>query len=193
MAIGALALVVTFTPVVQWGAQGLSSPWRDGQGDVLVLLTGSESSNPGYPSGMVVGTNTYWRVLHAIYMWRAGSFRTLVVCGVGSEVAVKPLLLAYGIPGAAIVTENRSTSTHENALFVKPILAGLSGRFVLVTSDYHTYRASRCFARAGIPVVMQAAPDVLMRSNSLVYRWQGFWTLMTEYAKIGYYRIRGWI
>ena len=75
----------------------------------------------------------------------------------------------------------------------KPILAGLSGPFVLLTSDYHTWRASRCFVKEGIPVETLPAPDLLKRSGSLVPRWQAFWDLVVEVGKIGYYRFKGWI
>jgi uncharacterized SAM-binding protein YcdF (DUF218 family) len=193
MAAGALLLTVTFTPIVPWTALRLSSNWTDADGDVLIVLGGSTITYPGFPSGRIIGESTYWRALSAVYVWRTGHFRNLLLCGADTEQTVKPLLIAYGIPEQAILVENRSTSTHENALFAKPILASRSGRFVLLTSDYHMFRAARCFARAGISVYSRPFPDVIKRSDSLMFRWQGFGLLSSELVRIAYYGLRGWI
>lgn len=147
------------------------------------MLAGSTVSSPALPSGIIIGQNTYWRTLHGVHVWRTGHFRKVLLCGAGAQETIKPVLVAFGIPEGAIIVENRSTTTRENALFAKPILAGLSGRFVLLTSDYHSWRASHCFARAGIPVATRPCPDVLKSSNSFVARWQCFWTLADELAQ----------
>jgi uncharacterized SAM-binding protein YcdF (DUF218 family) len=159
----------------------------------MILLAGSTVGDAGPPSELILGEDTYWRVAHAIYVWRRGHFRTVLICGAGSEQTVKPLLIAYGVPEKAILVENRSTSTRENALFAKPILAGLSGPFVLLTSDYHMARASRCFAREHIPVIPRPCPDLMKRAGSLRLRWDCSWELLSELARIGYYWARGWI
>src|ERR1019366_8434273 len=165
--------------------------WNDSNGDVLVLLGSSTVTYEG--SSVVLGEDTYWRVVYAIYVWRQGHFRTMLLCGERSDESVKPFLVANGVPESAILVENRSRSTHENALFAKPILAGLSGHFVLLTSDYHTFRASRCFAHEGIAVTTRPCPDLLKRAASVELRWNCFWTLVRELCKIGYYRAHGWI
>ena len=101
--------------------------------------------------------------------------------------------MAYGVPADAIVVENASATTRENALYAKPLLARQDGRIVLLTSDYHMFRAWRCFQKLGIPVISRPFPDLLKRSNQLPKRWEGFLILSGELASIGYYRIRGWI
>ena len=193
LTVGALLLTVTFTPIVQWTTGRLASNWNDSDGDVLIVLAGSTVSSPALPSGIIIGQNSYWRVLHSVHVWRTSHFSKILVCGAGAQETIKPVLVAFGIPEAAIIVENRSATTRENALFAKPILAGLSGRFVLLTSDYHSWRATRCFAHEGIPVVTRPCPDLLKSANSLVARWQCFWTLVDEIGKIIYYWARGWI
>ncbi len=188
----ALLLLITFTPVVRWGAELLSS-WDSREGEVLVMLTGATIRDPDLSPQAFIGESTYWRAVYAVDAWRRGHYRALLVSGDGARDAVKPFLLAYGVPESAILLENNSTSTRENALFSRPILAGFSGPFVLVTSDYHMYRAVRCFKRAGIDVAPRPAPDLIKRSNSLDYRWRGFWILTGEFGRILYYRARGWI
>jgi len=192
-AVGAFVLVVTFTPLVPWTAFQLSSHWTDSDGDVLIVLGGDTITARGFPSAKFVGERTYWRALAAVYAWRGGHFRHLLLCGADIGQTVKPILVASGVPEAAILSENQSTSTHENALFAKPILAGLPGRLVLLTSDYHMFRAARCFAHEHISVVTRPCPDLSKTSRPLGYRVPAFWTLSGELVKIVYYWSRGWI
>jgi uncharacterized SAM-binding protein YcdF (DUF218 family) len=193
MVAGGFLLFVTLTPVVRWTATWLSSNWTDSDGDVLIVLKGSELHVAGVSPDRIIGESTYWRCIYAIQAWHQGHFRAILLSGEGSAETMKPLLLLYGVPEGAILVEDRSTSTHENALFAKAILAGLSKRRVLLTSDYHMFRASRCFARENIPVATRPFPDLIKRSGSWQFRWQGFWILADEFVKIGYYRARGWI
>jgi uncharacterized SAM-binding protein YcdF (DUF218 family) len=190
---GAFLLIITFTPVVRFAASRLAAEWGEADGDILVVLGAETVEYAGFPDGMVIGQSSYWRALHAIYLWRHGHFRHLVLCGKGSSITMKPLLVANGVPAEAIAVEDRSTSTRENALYAKPILSAMAGRVVLLTSDFHMYRARRCFAREGIAVIPQPCPDVLKRVNSLPARWPGFWVVTAELAKIAWYRARGWI
>ena len=193
MAAGGLLFLITFTPVVPWTAAHLTANWSDSDGDVLIVLGGSTVTAPGFPAGKILGESSYWRALHAVQAWRLGHFQTILLVGKDSGETIGPLLIAYGVPGSTIIVENRSTNTHENALLAKPILARFHGRFVLLTSDYHMLRASRCFAREGIPVITRPFPDVLKRSNSLAFRWQGFWLVSGELVSIVYYWTRDWI
>jgi uncharacterized SAM-binding protein YcdF (DUF218 family) len=193
MAAGALILLVTFTPLVPWTGRLLSATWTDTDRGVLIVLAADAITFSGPEPNLAIGQGSYWRAIDAIYVWRHGHFRTILLSGLHSAETVKPLLVASGVPESAIVVENRASSTRENALFVKPVLAGLPGPFVLLTSDYHMYRASHCFAREGIAVETLPAPDLLKRSNTLVLRWQAFWDLATEFVKIAYYRVKGWI
>ena len=190
---GALLLAVTFTPLVQWAARPLAAPWTDTNQGVLIVLSGSTSSYSDPAAKLMIGLDTYWRVVHAIYAWRHGRFRHILVSGDGTAESVKPLLIANGIPEAAILIEGSATNTRENAAFSKPILAGLPGPYVLVTSDYQMFRASRCFARQGVRVETLPAPDLFKRCNTRRQRWDAFWQLAGEAASIAYYRIHGWI
>jgi uncharacterized SAM-binding protein YcdF (DUF218 family) len=193
MAVGALLLIVTFTPVVPWTAMRLSSNWTDSDGDVLIVLAGSTVEYPTFPGGRIIGESTYWRALSAIHAWRTGHFRTLLISGAHTEQTVKPLLVTFGIPEQAIVVENRSLSTHENAVFSKQVLSGRQGRFVLLTSDFHMFRAERCFRHEGIAVLTRPFPDIIKRSSQRAFRWQGLWLLGDELVKIVWYRVHGWI
>ena len=61
---------------------------------------------------------------------------------------------AIGISPGRIVLEDRSRTTHENALFLLPLLEPRPGdRYVLVTSAYHMPRSVGTFRHAGFDVV----------------------------------------
>ena len=193
IASGTLVTLITFTPLVQWAAWPLVSSWTNVDKGVLILLSGSTTTFPGPPPNKVIGLNTYWRAIHAIYTWRHGHFSKIVVSGADTAESVKPFLVANGIPADAILVEDRANTTRENALFTKPLLAKLPGPYVLVTSDYHMYRASRCFTHEKIPVETLPAPDLYKRGSIASERWLLFYGLVIEYSSVAYYRLRGWI
>ena len=98
-----------------------------------------------------------------------------------------------GVPRAATQIETRARSTHENALYVTELLARLQGRKVLLTSDYHMFRARRAFKKAGLEVLPRPFPDARKRASAWTGRWPAFLDLVEESLKIGYYYARGWI
>jgi uncharacterized SAM-binding protein YcdF (DUF218 family) len=191
-AIGFLWVVVTFTPLVYWWGTALAGPWNDPRGETLVVLAGSSGE-----AGMI-GASTFWRCLYALMVYREGGVLRIVASG-GSEPGppVAELMRSYlegsGVPRGAVIVEPRAKSTRENALFLRPILQGIPGRVVLLSSDYHMFRATRAFRKVGIDVLPRPIPDVRKRSMSWNRRWDAFQELVIETAKIGYYYLRGWI
>jgi uncharacterized SAM-binding protein YcdF (DUF218 family) len=189
-----LLALVHFTPLTEWWARALAGDWTDSPGDTLIVLS-SEMEADG-----VLGPTSYLRALYAIRAYREKAFRTVIVTGGLTGAASTPLgdtfrdfLAAYGIPRNVILAENRAANTHENALYVKPMMQGLSGTTVLMTSDYHMFRARRAFEKAGVHVVPRPIPDVLKRSRWILNRWTSFWTLVIETGKIGYYAWNRWM
>jgi uncharacterized SAM-binding protein YcdF (DUF218 family) len=67
------------------------------------------------------------------------------------------------------------------------------GRMVLLTSDYHMYRAVRALRKAGVIVMPRPIPDAIKRAGSWNLRWEVFQDLLIETSKIAYYWSRGWI
>jgi uncharacterized SAM-binding protein YcdF (DUF218 family) len=63
-----------------------------------------------------------------------------------------------------MVMENRSSNTRQNAINTAKLTAGMTGPFVLLTSDFHVWRASRTFARAGMHIESRPCPDAFKRS-----------------------------
>jgi uncharacterized SAM-binding protein YcdF (DUF218 family) len=108
-------------------------------------------------------------------------------------MAIKSYLQYLGIPGDKIETEDASTSTRENAIYARRFLQNPAESAVVLTSDYHAYRAGRAFQKAGLKVKMWPIADVCKRGATPALRWGAFLDLAKEMGKIAYYRARGWI
>jgi uncharacterized SAM-binding protein YcdF (DUF218 family) len=67
------------------------------------------------------------------------------------------------------------------------------GKTVLLTSDYHMFRAHRIFRKRGIAVLPMPIPDIVKRGNAWDQRWPAFIEELEETGKIVYYFLRGWI
>ena len=84
----------------------------------------------------------------------------IAVCGgqgpqedITEALAMERYLIAKGIPPEKIVKEEESTSTYENLAFARAVLEptypqGFSA--VLITNDFHVYRATEIAKQAGI-------------------------------------------
>jgi uncharacterized SAM-binding protein YcdF (DUF218 family) len=69
----------------------------------------------------------------------------------------------------------------------------MPGKKILLTSDFHIFRATRVFRKLGIDVTPMPIPDVLQTSEHLAGRFSGFETMLEESIKIVYYELRGWM
>lgn len=186
--LGALMVLATVTPLVNWWAARLAGPWDDPAGEILIVLGGDSLDDE------TIGHGSYWRTVYVSRAWRTGAFRRVVVSGEGPvSRPMERFLRAEGVPAEAIQLESRSTSTRENALFVSEMLAQETGSKVLLTSDYHMFRAVRAFRKAGLKVEPRPIPDALKRGQRPLARWSVFLDLMVEAGKIAVYAVRGWI
>ncbi|HZU26266.1 MAG TPA: YdcF family protein [Bryobacteraceae bacterium] len=186
-AFGLLFMLVTFTPLDAWWIGHLDEPWNDPSGDIMIV-PGAEMQSDG-----MIGPGTYWRTVYAVRIWRQGGWKKIVVTGRDISAAMRDFLVASGVPASAILVENAAVSTRENALFTARLLHGVPGRKVLVTSDYHDYRATGAFRKAGLEVQPRPVPDMLKAIVSPWNRWNAFLGLCGETTKILYYRARGWM
>jgi len=170
----------------------LSGAWNEPKGDTLIVL-GADTIDD------MIGESSYWRSVYAVRVWRERSFREVVISGgagpglTPAAIQMKGFLVCQGVPEASIRTETASTSTRENALFTARLLKDVPGRKVLLVSDYHAFRAYRCFRKAGLDVTPSPFPDALKRVGVWWKRWPAFIDLCIETGKIGYYQARGWI
>lgn len=118
----------------------------EGRYDALVVA-GCRVYPDGRPSPALE-----WRVRKAVDLWKEGvAPRIVFTGGLGdyppseAEAAAR-LAHELGVPRSAMVLEDRSTSTEENAREAAARLHGVD-RVVVVTDAYHVFRARRVFAR----------------------------------------------
>jgi uncharacterized SAM-binding protein YcdF (DUF218 family) len=125
---------------------GQRAPARGGDWDAIVVA-GCRVHADGRPSVALAR-----RTRLAVQLWKEGfAPRIVFTGGVGegkvSEAAVAAgMARTQGVPAPAIVLEDRSTNTEENARFAREIL-GDGARVLVVTDSFHVYRAQRVFAR----------------------------------------------
>lgn len=185
--IGLVVVVVTVTPLVTWYANLLAGDWSAPDGQVLIVLGGS------YFEPDIISEDTYWRCVYALRLFRRGHFKRVVVVGHGVAENMRQFLAFQGVPADAIYLETHSNSTHENAIYTARMLASVPGTKVLMTSDYHMFRALHTFERAGIDVLTCPIPHSVKLAGSWQTRWLAFLDEGVESVKIVYYATRQWI
>lgn len=184
--IGMIVVLVTATPVDAWWARAYSGPIEQPKGDVLILLSAAADDHG------LVSFSSYWRARYALLAWQSGGFKKIVVSG-GEGPGILNFLIAGGVPRQNIVAEWQSDSTRENAINTARLVQGMPGTKVLLTSDFHMYRAIRVFRKLGMEVTPMPVPDVLKSAQRWNGRFPAFETLAVESTKIIYYRLHGWM
>lgn len=190
--IGLLLVVLSAFPQLLSGwIRWLSGPYNDPRGNILVVL-GADQLDTG-----TIGVESYWRSVYAARAWRQGGFSRVVICGGPPEapvsVPMKDFLVSEGVPLSAITLETNSRTTHENAQEAARLLKDTPGEKVLVTGDFHMFRAVRAFRKAGLPVTPAYFPDAAKRIGYWPDRWRVFADLSLETGKILWYKLHGWI
>jgi uncharacterized SAM-binding protein YcdF (DUF218 family) len=191
--VGTLYVVVTATPVCRWWTEWMSGPLAEPRGEVLVVL-GGEMEADG-----IIGYSSFTRCVYALYAWREGGFRTIILSGGGppgdTTVAdgMARFLIGEGVPPEAIVRETKSHSTRENIREVKQLLTRYPGRAVLLTSDAHMRRSLALCARENLQIAPRPVPELLNLYKWPSERWRMFTALVNENVKLAYYFCRGWI
>lgn len=145
-------------------------------------------------AGSMLGLHTYWRMVNATYAWRGGHYRQLVLSGRNLAPLMRDFAIQQGIPSAAIILEDNSHTTREQALNLATLLASSSSRpLVMLTSDFHCRRATAAMHRAGLPVIPLPAPDAGKRLNHWPSRFEVASDLALETLKLADYKRRGWL
>ena len=154
------ALLAWETPAVPLSALPAHS-------DAAVLLTGITDVDTS-PHDRVYLNAGADRLTNALWLYKAGRVRRIIISGGSGAVRKKAhteaadlatLLRLAGVPNSAILQEDSSRNTRENALYTKRLLGRYPGirSLVLVTSAFHQRRALGCFRKVGLqPVVFSA-------------------------------------
>ncbi len=120
--------------------------------DVIIVL------GAGLRADNTPGPALTRRALHAANLWTRG-LAPMILCSGGhpgiqtrtEADACAELLRGDGIPETAILQENQSRSTEENALYSRQIMDTHGWQTAILVSDnFHLFRANHIFGVAGI-------------------------------------------
>jgi len=120
--------------------------------------------------------------------------------GPSEAASMRALLVRLGVPSDRVLLEERSRTTHEEALDVLPILRAHDiRRFVLVTSPTHMLRSMGAFRAEGldpVPAIAAAGYDRVPVIGWVVPTTDGLdlgQMALHEYLGLVYYGLRGWL
>jgi uncharacterized SAM-binding protein YcdF (DUF218 family) len=212
----ALALVAVF--LVSWepaawlpsrGLEGWFPPRDYPAGDAqasVVLASAVYPPCPPMPTPRA-GSDTYERCQYAAWLYKHWKPLPVLATGGGGFVDSPPYAFAMrealereGVPASAIILEDRSRTTHENAAFSAAILRQKGiGRIVLVTDAYHMLRADACFRKESLTVIPAACGYRTYHRflpADLLPGWEPIsWNEDAAHETVGlvWYRLHGWI
>lgn len=178
--------------------------------DAAIVLGGAVEGPvpPGVEENLGDGVD---RLLRASRLYKSGKVERILVSGgnlpwlnvpVSEAEIMKNLLIEWGVPEGAILVEDKSRNTRENAVNAQRVLAAekVDGA-LLVTSALHMPRAMAVFRRAGVRVVasptdylvvdrgqrgiMDYLPDAGALRNTTA--------LLREVVGMVYYKLNGWV
>ena len=150
------------------------------------------------------------RVWHAARLYRANKASTIILSGgrndweetESSQAEIMAQFLNdLGVPRSAIVLEERSRSTYENALFCAELMREHgSERALLVTSALHMPRSLAVLKAAGVDAIPVATDFKLRNSIGNVLTWMPSAVALNrstlalhEWIGIAVYSWRGWM
>ncbi|MGH6967754.1 MAG: YdcF family protein [Stellaceae bacterium] len=172
--------------------------------DGIILLGGAVDPERTAEYGQVALNQSAARVTETLRLARRYPAARIVLSGGVSRLLHEPiteaaataqLLTELGLAPSRLVIENRSRTTHENAVFSKQIVDPKPGEvWVLVTSAYHMPRAVGCFRRVGWPVVADPVDFEAVRRLhiSLAVGLDSIEKAAHEWLGLVAYRIAGW-
>ena len=176
--------------------------------DGILLLGGAVDPALSLSFGETVFNSSVARVIGGIALARRHPEAKLVLVsgegalfpvGFSEARATESFVLEQGIAPSRVLLEERSRSTHENAVYTKEMLQPAPGEsWVLVTSAYHMPRAVASFEGVGwrvipYPVDYKTDPRTGLRANfSLLDGLSTASLAGKEWAGLVGYRLMGW-
>ena len=176
--------------------------------DGIVVLGGGVDPRISLAYGEAVFNGSIARVITGAALARHHPEAKLALVGGEGEFfpvgfaearATSSFMLEEGIAATRIISEERSRSTHENAVFAKELIRpGPSQNWVLVTSAFHMPRAIAAFRAVDwqvipYPVDFKVDPRTGLRANFNLLDGLGMSTTAgKEWAGLIGYRLLGW-
>lgn len=176
--------------------------------DAVVVLGGGITPVPlhwPYPD-LGQGADRVW---HAARIYQAGKAPRVIISGgrlpwLGERTpeseAMRRFLIDLGVPEEALLLEDQSRNTHENAVYTAKLLQELDlDKVLLVTSALHMPRALATFRSAGIDAFPAPTDFEVIPQPPHPLRWlpdagalSESTRALKEYLGLWVYRWRGW-
>ncbi len=220
--VAALVFVAGITWPLAWSMPG-TSLWLGGAlernyaylpaermpvADSIVVLGGNTANNRANWFEEYDRQTAVARIDRAAELYKAQRAPRIVLSGGALEGDVSEAqgmahgLQQLGVPETALILENASRTTYENAALSETQLRDHNIRTVLlVTSALHMPRAMAAFRKQGIAVTAApVAPQIVEPRNPLLKKWwpdmrtmDASRSIIKEYVGLMVYRLRGWV
>jgi uncharacterized SAM-binding protein YcdF (DUF218 family) len=176
--------------------------------DVIVIFGGNTQANRANWFEPFNRATAVDRIDLAEALYMAGRAPRILISGSAldgkvSEAQMLARLLRHrGIPDSAILLENNSRNTYENARFTDIIMRGQKLKSaLLVTSALHMPRAAGSLQKRGIQVTAASgAPQIVLPQKNPPELWrphirslEASRTIIKEYLGLFGYWVRGWL
>lgn len=164
---GFLLLLLISSPVVSATLMGTLESWHTPPAtnvgeklDAIVVLGGGIRDKGTLRPAIDLSDESRHRALCGADLYQQGRAQTLVMTGGDASIfgsgpreatAMKDWAIRLGVSAEAVVTEDRSRTTYENAVLSRRLL-GDHTSIMLVTSAYHIPRATALFMKQGFRV-----------------------------------------
>ena len=149
------------------------------------------------------------RVWHAARIYRAGKAPRVILSGgrmawqgerLSEADATRRFLIDLGVPAEALLFEDHSRSTRENARYSAELIRAHGfARVLLVTSALHMPRALATFRAVGVDAIPAPTDFEVMPEPAHLLRWLpdaealvASSRALKEYLGLWVYRWRGW-
>jgi uncharacterized SAM-binding protein YcdF (DUF218 family) len=140
------------------------------------------------------------RTIRGIELYKRGLAPLIIFSGderrnEPAEAAVRAeMARALGVPQEAILTLDRTPTTHEESIQTAELLRQRDAkRITLITDSLHTRRAKRLFERAGLEVYPAYSADYVVAMTSPRDRLWLSMRVAQESVALIYYRLAGYI
>ena len=180
--ITAAVLAVAVTTIILGIGFFLSPQSQPSDADLIIEISGGETKQ---------------RTAEAVRLYDQGFAKTILFSGAAADTsgpsnaaAMKADAVAHGVPADAIMIEEESATTTENALRTAPILKSMHAKtIILVTSPYHQRRANLNFRKilgSDITILNHSATDSAWRKSTWWQHPGTFGLTMDELQKTAY-------
>lgn len=165
-----------------------------GKFDAAIILNGGLTNSERSPHDRVYTGKNADRELQPLQLYKLGIIQNIIISGgpdinakdyIPESAGVKKILVDACVPENAIIIEDKSANTHENAVNCKKVLADHPDfkKILLVTSAFHMRRALSCFKKEHVDVVPFGTDffshdrsfdldDVIVPSETSLENWQ---------------------